>query len=61
LIGGGRHRVSSTHGLEARLDSLRMCKECRQALPENAPEGLCPACLAKVALWCSVGSCPATA
>jgi len=27
-----------------------MCKQCLQALPENAPEGLCPACLAKVAL-----------
>lgn len=27
LIGGGRHRVSSTHGLEARLDSLRTCKD----------------------------------
>jgi predicted Ser/Thr protein kinase len=29
---------------------MRICKECRQPLPENAPEGLCPACLAKVAL-----------
>jgi predicted Ser/Thr protein kinase len=29
---------------------MRICKQCRQSLPENAPEGLCPACLAKVAL-----------
>jgi tRNA A-37 threonylcarbamoyl transferase component Bud32 len=29
---------------------MRICKQCRQPLPENAPEGLCPACLAKVAL-----------
>lgn len=26
------------------------CHGCRQPLPENAPEGLCPACLAKTAL-----------
>ena len=32
------------------MDTLRICKECRQPLPEDAPEGLCPACLAKVAL-----------
>jgi tRNA A-37 threonylcarbamoyl transferase component Bud32 len=32
------------------MDTMRICKECRQALPANAPEGLCPACLAKVAL-----------
>jgi tRNA A-37 threonylcarbamoyl transferase component Bud32 len=30
--------------------SLPSCPECRQSLPENAPEGLCPACLANVAL-----------
>jgi tRNA A-37 threonylcarbamoyl transferase component Bud32 len=30
--------------------SLPKCPQCRQPLPENAPEGLCPACLAKVAL-----------
>jgi len=29
---------------------MRICQQCRQPLPENAPEGLCPACLAKVAL-----------
>src|ERR1035437_8129023 len=32
------------------MDTMRICKECRQPLPVNAPEGLCPACLAKVAL-----------
>ena len=32
------------------MDTIRICKQCRQPLPENAPEGLCPACLAKVAL-----------
>src|SRR5271154_6304728 len=32
------------------METTRICKECRQPLPENAPEGLCPACLAKVAL-----------
>jgi serine/threonine protein kinase len=35
---------------ENRMDTVRICKECRQPLPESAPEGLCPACLAKVAL-----------
>jgi tRNA A-37 threonylcarbamoyl transferase component Bud32 len=39
------------------MDTIRICNECRQPLPENAPEGLCPACLAKVAL----GSEPAAA
>jgi tRNA A-37 threonylcarbamoyl transferase component Bud32 len=32
------------------MDTIRICQQCRQPLPENAPEGLCPACLAKVAL-----------
>ncbi len=32
------------------MDTIRVCKQCRQPLPENAPEGLCPTCLAKVAL-----------
>src|ERR1019366_4758126 len=32
------------------MDTLRICKQCRQPLPENAPEGLCPECLARVAL-----------
>ena len=30
--------------------ALPKCPKCQQPLPENAPEGLCPACLAKVAL-----------
>ncbi len=25
------------------MDTMRICKQCRQPLPENAPEGLCPA------------------
>ena len=32
------------------MNTMRICKQCRQPLPENAPEGLCPSCLAKVAL-----------
>ena len=32
------------------MNTMRTCEQCRQPLPENAPEGLCPACLAKVAL-----------
>jgi serine/threonine protein kinase len=32
------------------MDTIRICQQCAQSLPENAPEGLCPACLAKVAL-----------
>ena len=32
------------------MDTVRICKQCRQPLPENAPEGLCPECLARVAL-----------
>jgi len=32
------------------MPTVRICKRCQQPLPENAPEGLCPACLAKVAL-----------
>ncbi|HXR05917.1 MAG TPA: protein kinase [Candidatus Acidoferrum sp.] len=34
-----------------------MCKQCQQPLPADAPEGLCPACLAKVALG-SEGAAP---
>jgi serine/threonine protein kinase len=30
--------------------ALRKCPQCRQPVPDNAPEGLCPACLARVAL-----------
>jgi serine/threonine protein kinase len=32
------------------MEALRICEECRQPLPQDAPEGLCPTCLAKVAL-----------
>jgi serine/threonine protein kinase len=32
------------------MDTMRICKGCQKALPADAPEGLCPACLAKVAL-----------
>jgi serine/threonine protein kinase len=32
------------------METKQICQQCRQPLPENAPEGLCPACLAKVAL-----------
>jgi serine/threonine protein kinase len=32
------------------MDTIRTCTQCRQPLPPNAPEGLCPACLAKAAL-----------
>jgi len=32
------------------MDTIRICKECQKPLPQNAPEGLCPECLAHVAL-----------
>ena len=32
------------------METARVCEQCRQPLPENAPEGLCPKCLAKVGL-----------
>jgi hypothetical protein len=32
------------------MDTMRICKQCRQPLPENSPEGLCPQCLANVGL-----------
>jgi serine/threonine protein kinase len=32
------------------MDTMRICKQCQQPLSENAAEGLCPQCLAKVAL-----------
>ena len=32
------------------MDTIRICGGCRQPLPEGAPEGLCPGCLAKLAL-----------
>src|ERR1035438_4699019 len=38
------------------METIRICKQCRKPLPDHAPEGLCPECLARVAL----GSEPAT-
>jgi serine/threonine protein kinase len=38
------------------METARLCQQCQQPLPENAPEGLCPKCLAEVAL----GTEPAT-
>jgi serine/threonine protein kinase len=32
------------------MATTRICKQCQQPLPENAPEGLCPPCLAKAGL-----------
>jgi serine/threonine protein kinase len=32
------------------MDTLRVCQQCRRPLPQDAPEGLCPSCLARVAL-----------
>ena len=32
------------------MNTERICEQCRQPLLANAPEGLCPACLAKLAL-----------
>ncbi len=32
------------------MEANPICTGCQQPLPQNAPEGLCPACLAKVAL-----------
>src|SRR5271170_505475 len=32
------------------MDTIRVCKQCHKPLPQNAPEGLCPECLARVAL-----------
>jgi predicted Ser/Thr protein kinase len=32
------------------MDTLRVCQRCQKPVPPNAPEGLCPECLARVAL-----------
>ncbi|HUD47553.1 MAG TPA: serine/threonine-protein kinase [Candidatus Baltobacteraceae bacterium] len=32
------------------MKTIRLCNQCLQPLPENAAEGLCPQCLARVAL-----------
>jgi tRNA A-37 threonylcarbamoyl transferase component Bud32 len=42
------------------MNTMRICEQCRQPLPENAPEGLCPACLAKVALGTETAAPSAT-
>ena len=42
------------------METTRICKECRQPLPADAPEGLCPACLAKVALGTEPAAAGAT-
>ena len=31
------------------MDTIRICRKCRKALPLDAPEGLCPSCLAGAA------------
>jgi predicted Ser/Thr protein kinase len=41
--------LESPQAVAARV-ALPKCPQCRQPLPEDAPEGLCPACLARVAL-----------
>jgi len=38
------------------MDTIRICGQCGKLLPPGAPEGLCPECLAKVAM----GSEPVT-
>jgi len=43
------------------MDTIRICQLCRQPLPENAPEGLCPACLAKAAFDTETEAKPAAA
>jgi len=42
------------------MNTMRTCEQCRQPLPGNAPEGLCPACLAKVALGTETAALSAT-
>jgi predicted Ser/Thr protein kinase len=32
------------------MDTIQICQQCQKPLPPNAPEGLCPECLARVAL-----------
>src|ERR1700722_1728161 len=32
------------------MDTIRICKQCRKPLQPDAPEGLCPECLVRVAL-----------
>jgi serine/threonine protein kinase len=42
------------------MDALGICQQCGRVLPENAPEGLCPACLAKAALATGAATLNAT-
>jgi len=42
------------------MDTLRICKQCNRPLPVDAPEGLCPACLAAAALDTQAPGSPAT-
>jgi len=32
------------------MDTIRICQQSRKPLPQNAPEGICPGCLARMAL-----------
>ena len=32
------------------MEDSKFCKQCHKPVPETAPEGLCPECLAKVAM-----------
>ena len=40
------------------MDTIRICKQCGKPLAQNAPQGLCPECLAKVALDTEPGAKP---
>ena len=42
------------------MDTKPVCKDCGATLAADAPEGLCPACLMKVALGTQAGSAPAS-
>ena len=42
------------------METSRICQQCRQPLPADAPEGLCPACLARVALGTEPAAAGAT-
>jgi tRNA A-37 threonylcarbamoyl transferase component Bud32 len=42
------------------MDPTKICQECRQPLPADAPEGLCPACLARAALGTGTSAHSAT-
>jgi tRNA A-37 threonylcarbamoyl transferase component Bud32 len=42
------------------METTRICHQCRQPLPDNAPEGLCFACLARIALDPAPTGAPST-